>query len=212
MQGEQGMELDSGLGLLKGCPGKQSQTKVDGGGIQGVGGLSKRGDECIVGIQAASLRDKHLSEVGVDSPVALFVGMSQVVARNFATESGVIQLRIQNAETDFDVPQTLAVGELCEGHAQELIQAREGLDFEIASMTSNALPELGVGEAVHQLGQDSAAKVHAPSSGEPRLAMNFQIDFRRKGRNSMNAVGLSTSPEKRWDSSGTDSFFAAGSR
>ena len=36
---QQGMEFDCSFGFAKPCPGKERQTQVYGGGIEGVGGL-----------------------------------------------------------------------------------------------------------------------------------------------------------------------------
>src|SRR5207244_5265357 len=36
VQVEQGMHLDCGFGTAEPCPGKQRQTEIDGGGIQGI--------------------------------------------------------------------------------------------------------------------------------------------------------------------------------
>jgi hypothetical protein len=40
-----------------------------------------------VGIQTASSLDQHLSQIGVDAPVALLIGMRQGIARNLAAKS-----------------------------------------------------------------------------------------------------------------------------
>ena len=50
----------------------------------------------------------------------------------------MVKFRTIAAQADFDVSQAFAVGELGEGHTQELIEAGEILDFVFAPVTGNA--------------------------------------------------------------------------
>ena len=68
---------------------------------------------------------RALREVGVDAPVAHRVGIGQGVARDAAANAHVIELARLRSQTRFDVAQALAIGQLRERHAQELIEAGE---------------------------------------------------------------------------------------
>jgi hypothetical protein len=73
----------------------------------------------------------------------------------------VIESRPDGAQTGLDIAQTFAVAELRKRHTQELVQARECLDVEVAAITGNASAELRVREQVHQLRKNGTAYVHA---------------------------------------------------
>jgi hypothetical protein len=72
----------------------------------------------------------------------------------------VVQLRLQRAQARFDVAQTLAIGELREGHAQVLIPTREPRDLRIARVAIDAGAELARRDVGHQFGEDGAAWQH----------------------------------------------------
>jgi hypothetical protein len=67
------------------------------------------------------------------------------------------------AQAGLDVAQALAVGQLSESHAEELIETREASDSMIAVILSDTLPELVQGQEVHQLRENGFAKIHQPS-------------------------------------------------
>ena len=64
------------------------------------------------------------------------------------------------AQTHFDVSKALPKGQLSERHAQELIQAREGLHFERASIAGDATTEGGQRKMLHQLCKHRLASVY----------------------------------------------------
>ena len=72
----------------------------------------------------------------------------------------MIELGTLRAETYFDVSKALPKGQLSEGHAQELIQAREGLHFERASIAGDATTKGGQRKMLHQLRKHQLASVH----------------------------------------------------
>jgi hypothetical protein len=63
-----------------------------------------------------------------DAPVALQVGVGQGVVRDYGAKAQVIELLALGAQADIQIAQTLASGQLDEGHDQELVAAVEGLD------------------------------------------------------------------------------------
>src|SRR5207245_8216611 len=101
----------------------------------------------------------------VDAPVALQVGVGQIVARDTAPKAHVIKLALVRAQAGFDVAQTLAISELGKSQTQELIQAGETLHLVVAAVTVDASAKLGERKPVHQLSKNRAATVHAPSLG-----------------------------------------------
>jgi hypothetical protein len=74
----------------------------------------------------------------------------------------VIELGLLGSQTDFDIAQTFAVGELGKGQAEELIAARKVLDVAIASITIDTDLKFVAWEKVHELRKDSASGIHVP--------------------------------------------------
>ena len=62
-------------------------------------------------------------------PVAGFVGIGQRALGDVATDAQVVELGLVRAQAGFDVAQALAVSELREGHAEKLVEMREGLGW-----------------------------------------------------------------------------------
>jgi hypothetical protein len=74
----------------------------------------------------------------------------------------VIKLGARRPETRFDIAQAFSVGQLRERHAQELIPARETLDFVIALVTFHTQTKILSGKKIDQLGEDRLAGIHSP--------------------------------------------------
>ena len=126
-QVEQRVQLDRSLGRSEMRPRKQRQAQVDGRGVERVDGVLQVDAEGLVDIQRSRDADQALGEVGVDAPVAHVVGIGQRIARHRGANAQVVELGALRAQAGFDVAQTLAIGQLRERHAQELIQTRERL-------------------------------------------------------------------------------------
>jgi len=104
------MQLDGGLGLTKTCPRKDTQAEVDGGGVQCVGGLFQFHRELIAGIELSGYLNQVHREIGVDVPIARFVGVGKCTACDTASNAKMIKFGLVNAQTSFDVAWVLAIG------------------------------------------------------------------------------------------------------
>ena len=82
--------------------------------------------EIVVGVELPGLTDQDLRDIGVDAPLAFGVGVGQRVAGDGAAKTHVVEPRLDGAQTDFDIVQTLAGGELGEGQTQELVETANG--------------------------------------------------------------------------------------
>jgi len=94
----------------------------------------------------------------------------------------VIQLALYRSQTRFDVSQAFPVGQLVECHTELLIPAGEALDFVVAVVVFDGLPENVGRDEVHQLGENGATRVHEPSPSADMqkygpLQNLFQIDY-----------------------------------
>src|SRR5260370_26367003 len=70
------------------------------------------------------------------------------------------------AQAHFDIAQALAPGQLCERHAQELIQARKAFDISIALVLGHSTPKRMQRQMPHQLRKHIAAFVHGDVLGK----------------------------------------------
>ena len=116
--------------------------------------------EGFIGIERRGLLDEHLSEVGEDTPVSVFIGVGQRAAGDGLTDAGVIKFGAQRLQTRFDVTQAVATSELGKGQDEELFVSGEFAAAEVAVVTSDTLVELVFGKEVQELGEESATFVH----------------------------------------------------
>ncbi len=102
-QVEQGMHLHRRLGGAEMCPRKNRQAQIDGRRIQRVDGLAQVQAKVLVRIQLPCLEDQPLGQLGIDAPVAPFVGIGQCRAPDWLAEAHVIELRRVDRKTGLDV-------------------------------------------------------------------------------------------------------------
>ena len=157
---EKGMELDGAFAFAEKGPGKKRQTEVDRGGVEGIDGVLEFQTEILVGVKTTGLGDEDLGEIGVNAPIALFVGVSQGVPGDMPTDPHVIEAILHRSQTGLDISETLAVGQLSEGQAEELIETGETFDLVIPAVAADAFSELVKRQKVHDLGEDGRRRVH----------------------------------------------------
>ena len=163
---EQRMNLDCGLGLSIVGPRKQRKAQSDGRGIEGIDRSLEVQSEILFGIKPAGGADQRLRELGVDAPVAAFVGIGQVGTSDIAPDAHVIELGRLGQQTALDIAQASPVGQLSEGHAQKLIPTTKCSGIEVALVLADQ-PSKGVPwRQVHQLGEHELSRVHWLSSGK----------------------------------------------
>jgi hypothetical protein len=68
------VKLDCPFVATAPCPGEQSQAEIDCRRIQSVCGLLQLDAETIGSVQPPGMSNQNLGEVGVDGPIATFVG------------------------------------------------------------------------------------------------------------------------------------------
>ncbi len=152
-----GMEFDGALLFPKRGPRKKGQTEVDRGRIQSVSRFGDLQPEVFVCIQLSGHSDQDMSKVGVDAPIPFFVGIGQRASRNFALEPCMIKLGLQSRQTDFDVPKTLPIGQLSEGHGKELVETRKTSNVILPSIPVNTFVEFVFRKKAHQLGKNNSS-------------------------------------------------------
>src|SRR6201987_4961971 len=79
------------LGGTERGPREDRQAQIDGGRIERIDCFRQFHSEALRGIELSGLADQHLSEVGVDPPVAGFVRIGQRRAPNRVAKPHVIE-------------------------------------------------------------------------------------------------------------------------
>ena len=119
--------------------------------------LHAKGVACV---KTPSFADEMFGQIGIHLPWPLFVGMGQRAARNRAAKSHSVKLGGARAQTDFDVTQALAIGQLRKGEAEKLIPAGKALHFVVAAMTDHDPVKSLRMNPVHELGENHFGQRH----------------------------------------------------
>ncbi len=157
---EQGMQFDGGPAGPKWRPGEDGQTEIDNRRIQGIDRVGQLQPQLFAGIQGPGRPDERLSELGVDAPIARFVGIGEGRATDAGPQAHVIELGRLGGQTRLDIPQALAERELRKGHAAELLGTGEALDPMIAPVSTHKAMKRLPGRMIHDLGKEQFAAVH----------------------------------------------------
>ena len=160
-QVDQRVQLDRRLGRAKWRPGEQRKAQIDGGGIERVDGFLEVDPEGLVDVEPARDPDQVLRELRINAPVAPLVRVGQRAARHRSPNTQVVELGGLCPKAGGDVAQALAIGELRESHAAELIRATEIADTMIAAVALDDATEALPRNMIHQLGEHQLADVHA---------------------------------------------------
>ncbi len=178
------LQLDSSLGRAKRRPRKYRQTQVVRGGIEGIDHRVQIERQAFAGVQRPGNANEVLRQIGVDLPRACRIRVGQRVARNRGTSKAhVIQALRLGAQVDLDIAQRFSVGQLGEGHGEELIQTVEVLDFEVAVMVSHTAAKSAHGQMCHELSEHELALMHGGVGR--KNTQNRESDIRRSNRDQM---------------------------
>jgi hypothetical protein len=136
------------------------QAKIDGRGVQRVDRFLQVYAKGFVEIELARYADQALREVGIDPPIAHFVGIRQRAAGDAASNAHVVQLLALRPQARLDVAQTLAVGQLGERQAQKLLEAAEALDLVLAPVRRHTPAKCRQRQMLGQLCKNQLACMH----------------------------------------------------
>jgi len=109
------------------------------------------------------LANQDVSEVGVDAPVSIVVGVRKSASGDFTSKARVIQFGTKNAEARFEVAQAVPASQLGVSHAKKLIEARKLPQASLTTVTVDAFVEFVLGKEVQDLCENCSARVHDPS-------------------------------------------------
>ena len=111
-QVQQGVHLHGSLALSELCPREQREAQVDGGRVQRVQTLIQVHADRVADVQGPRDANQDLGEIGIDPPVARFVGVGQCGARHLGAESHAVELGAERTQARFDIAEAFAVGQL----------------------------------------------------------------------------------------------------
>ena len=203
------MKFDGALGLAKLGPGKHRKTQIDRRCVERINGCIQIDAQVFVGIQRSRLVDEDLSEVGIDFLIARRVGMRQIVSRNAAANTHVVQFWAHCSQACFDLSQAVAIRQLRESHDAELLGARKRFGLSVAAIPSDAGVEPTPGQKFHQLREHKLACVHSPFDLQNLGNQTLSADaISNRYRSSFyttlkNTRTYNQSTQKRWDASWT---------
>src|SRR5450631_2051164 len=72
----------------------------------------------------------------------------------------MVEFAADRPQACFDVAEAFSVGQLCEGHCQELVPTREALVLVIARIATHAFLELITGKVTDDLRENRVAEIH----------------------------------------------------
>ena len=124
--------------------------------------------EAVLGIEFARRLDQAEGKILIDAPVTALVGVRQGAAGNTAANAQMIELGFVRTQTGLDVAQALPVGQLREGHAQELIEMRKGEGRIAPGILAHASPEGMQRQMIHELREHQLSRMHGESSEKIR--------------------------------------------
>jgi len=157
---EKSMEFDGRFGVAENSPGEKRKTQVDGGRIEGIDGVFEFESQIFAGVKSASWSDEDLGEVGIDAPIARFVGMGHGVSGDAPAKSHMVEPILHGPKAGLDVAKTFAISQLGEGQTEELVETRKAFDLEVAAVAPNAFSKFVKGQEVHDLREDGRRGIH----------------------------------------------------
>lgn len=165
---QQRIDLDGRLGGAKSRPRKQAQAQVDSSGIQCVSGGVEFHGKAVVRVELSGPSNQVGSQVGVEMPIAPFVGIGQCAATDSSTKSHVIKMLGTRTQTDLQIAQTLPKRQLSEGHAHKLIPTGKFPHSAFSIVTGHDTSKQIVRNVLHELGENDLASVHPLSLNTSR--------------------------------------------
>ena len=204
---QKGMEFYCPLSLPEFCPGEKRQAKVDGSRIQSVHRLIQLDAEGIFGVKLSGFCDKDLSEIGINPPIPVLIGMGKGIAGNLPPYAQVIKSGWSCPQTGLNISQAFSVGKLGEGHAEVLVPAGKADHIAVAVVSIDAFSELVCGDKVHQLCKDCFPGIHAlpPFLSIQEIGTSEKKFSNRKitfyAINNYISLGCGIIKNQRWDSS-----------
>lgn len=132
-------------------PRKDREAQIDGCRVQRIGGLLQFHGKAVGFVECPGRLDQVCCEVGVNAPIAGFVGIGQRALGNMTAYAQVVEFGLMGAQAGFDVAQALAVSQLRESHAEKLVEMRKSLGRIFGRIPLYAAAKCVKGQVRHEL-------------------------------------------------------------
>jgi len=175
--------LDGCLGRAEVCPGKQTQTQVDGGGVHRVERFLDAQANVVALMDFDGGRNQSMTECFEQSPIASFVGVGQRGAGYLAANPNVIELGALRIEASYQISQAFPASQLGIRDTQKLGPGREVPDSVVRCISIDEMLEMTEGNEVQQLREYRPATIHdapfAKITGKDTVENALAISNRR---------------------------------
>lgn len=154
------MKLAGPFILAENRPGKMQQAKIGRCRIKNINSAIQFEAEILIGIKGARLGDEGPGKIGIDPPIASFIGMSQGIEGNSSAKSHVIKPAFHGSEAGLDIAKTFTISQLGKGQTKELVVTRKALVLVVAAIPLTALSKVVHQKKIHNLEKDGRRGVH----------------------------------------------------
>ena len=172
---QQGMHLDPSFVFSECSPWTQFQAQTDGTAVKGVDQIVDIEPEVfVILIQWTSDVHKNTCEIGIDPPVAKFVGLSKGIPWNSMPDPTVVEFTGYCLQAVLDVTKTISFGKLGKAHDIEVIPTGEVADAMVPIVSGNTFIKFIFRDYRHQLCENCFSAIH----GENRYDFTKNADFK----------------------------------
>jgi len=169
------MHLDPSFGISERSPWTQFQTQTNCTAVKGVNQIVDIEPEVfIILIQWPSDVHKNTCKIGIDPPVAEFVGFGKGIPWNSMPDPTVIEFTGYCFQAVFDVPKTVSLGKLGKAHYIKVIPTCEVADTMVPIVVGNTFIKFIFRDYRHQLCKNCFSAIH----GENRYDFTKNADFK----------------------------------
>jgi len=158
------MELNGAFGLTEVSPGKQAQTKVDGGGIEAEQLVFEAKLLLFSGGFAAAEVTQMKEGVLVKLPGAVGIGIGKRALSGCGAHSQMTEFAAGDGQAVADLPQALGLSQLAKEHSDILIPGGESLGMTFSSAFIDQSQERVPGHDLEYLAEQTCGKLHGRDS------------------------------------------------
>jgi hypothetical protein len=124
---QQHMKLNSAFGLAEFSPGKQTQTKIDGGGIKAKQLIPEAEFLLLSGILVAKQVTQMKENVLIKFPGTVGIGIGKGTPGRSIAQTQMTEFATGDGKAVADLPQALGLSQLAKQHGNELVPRGESL-------------------------------------------------------------------------------------
>jgi len=157
---KQQVELDGAFGLTEVCPGKQAETKIDGGRIKAEQ-LVLEAEPLLFTRALAMTKVPQVKEsLMIKLPGTVGIGIRKGALCRGGAQSQVTELATGDGQSVADLSQALSLGQLTEKHGHILIPGGEALSMAFCPAFTDKTQKRDTGDNLEYLAEQTCGKLH----------------------------------------------------